>query len=97
LLIEFLARNRALYDPRYAVNPVKQWLVYLKVYYPQAAALFAQVKRITDPEEMAMACGVKSVLPERPKARRDAGRAARRTNFGGTLCNPYESIAALVR
>ena len=55
LLIEFLARNQALYDPRYAVNPVKQWLVYLKVYYPQAAALFAQVKRITDPEEMAMA------------------------------------------
>lgn len=55
LLIELLARNQALYDPRYAVNPVKQWLVYLKVYYPQAAALFAQVKRITDPDEMANA------------------------------------------
>ena len=55
LLETFLARNRALYDPRYAVNPVKQWLVYLKVYYPQAAALFSEVKRITDPDDMALA------------------------------------------
>ena len=55
LLIAFLERNQARYDPRYAVNPVKQWLVYLKVYYPQAAALFTQVKRITDPDEMATA------------------------------------------
>jgi tRNA-dihydrouridine synthase C len=55
LLVMFLARNRALYDPRYAVNPVKQWLVYLKVYYPQAAALFSEVKRITDPDDMALA------------------------------------------
>ena len=55
LLVTFLARNRALYDPRYAVNPVKQWLVYLKVYYPQAAALFSEVKRITDPDDMALA------------------------------------------
>jgi tRNA-dihydrouridine synthase C len=47
-----LQRNRELYDARYAVNPVKQWLVYLKVYYPQAAALFSRVKRITTPEEM---------------------------------------------
>ena len=53
LLSEFLARNCELYDARYAVNPVKQWLVYLKVYYPQAAALFSRVKRITDPTEMA--------------------------------------------
>jgi tRNA-dihydrouridine synthase C len=52
LLLAFLQRNRELYDARYAVNPVKQWLVYLKVYYPQAAALFSRVKRITTPEEM---------------------------------------------
>ena len=55
LLVTFLARNRSLYDPRYAVNPVKQWLVYLKVYYPQAAALFSEVKRITDADDMALA------------------------------------------
>ena len=55
LLSAFLARNCELYDPRYAVNPVKQWLVYLKVYYPQAGALFGRVKRITDPAEMAAA------------------------------------------
>ena len=55
LLIHFLEQNRRLYDPRYAVNPVKQWLVYLKVYYPQAAALFSAVKRITDADEMALA------------------------------------------
>ena len=60
--ITFLERNRALYDPRYAVNPVKQWLVYLKVYYPQAAALFSEVKRITDPDDMALALQGRSAL-----------------------------------
>jgi tRNA-dihydrouridine synthase C len=57
LLIYFLEKNRDQYDPRYAVNPVKQWLVYLKVYYPQAGALFAKVKRLTDPDEMARLLG----------------------------------------
>ena len=52
LLLSFMQRNRDVYDARYAVNPIKQWLVYLKVYYPQAAALFSRVKRITSPEEM---------------------------------------------
>ena len=55
LLVEYLARNQALYESRYAVNPVKQWLSYLKVYYPQAAALFNEVKRVADPKEMALA------------------------------------------
>ena len=62
LLVTLLANNRALYDPRYAVNPVKQWLVYLKVYYPQAAALFSEVKRITDPDDMALALQGRSAL-----------------------------------
>ena len=62
LLVTFLAHNRTLYDPRYAVNPVKQWLVYLKVYYPQAAALFSEVKRITDPDDMALALQGRSAL-----------------------------------
>ena len=55
MLIDFLESNLRLYDTRYAINPVKQWLVYLQVYYPQAAALFAQIKRITDPDTMAAA------------------------------------------
>jgi len=41
---------------------VKQWLVYLKVYYPQAAALFSEVKRITDPDDMALALQGRSAL-----------------------------------
>jgi len=57
LLIYFLEKNRNQYNPRYAVNPVKQWLAYLKVYYPQAGALFAKVKRLTDPDEMGTALG----------------------------------------
>ena len=55
MLLKFLRDNQKRYNPRYAVNPIKQWLVYLKVYYPQAAALFSQVKRITDPGEMLLA------------------------------------------
>ena len=57
LLIYFLEKNCSQYNPRYAVNPVKQWLVYLKVYYPQAGALFANIKRLKDPGEMAAALG----------------------------------------
>lgn len=55
MLTEFLEANANTYDRRYAVNPVKQWLVYLKHYYPQAAALFAVSKRINDPDTMALA------------------------------------------
>ena len=55
VLIQFLERNRQCYDDRYAVNPVKQWLMYLRIYYPQAGALFSQVKRINDPIQMAQA------------------------------------------
>ena len=55
LLIQFLERNQQTYDDRYAVNPVKQWLMYLRTYYPQAGALFNEVKRINDPTQMAQA------------------------------------------
>jgi tRNA-dihydrouridine synthase C len=55
LLIQFLERNQQTYDERYAVNPVKQWLMYLRTYYPQAGALFNEVKRINDPTQMAQA------------------------------------------
>jgi tRNA-dihydrouridine synthase C len=51
-LLAFLDANCARYDARYAVNPVKQWLVYLKHYHPQAARLFDVAKRITDSNAM---------------------------------------------
>ena len=52
LLIHFFEANGAFYERKYAINPLKQWLVYLQYCYPQAAALFAQVKRIRDPDDM---------------------------------------------
>jgi tRNA-dihydrouridine synthase C len=52
LLIDFFEANGTLYQRKYAINPLKQWLVYLQHCYPQAAALFAQVKRIRDPDDM---------------------------------------------
>ncbi len=52
LLIHFFEANGARYQRKYAVNPLKQWLVYLQYCYPQAAALFAQVKRIRDSDDM---------------------------------------------
>jgi tRNA-dihydrouridine synthase C len=61
MLQHFLDANAETYERRYAVNPVKQWLVYLKHHYPQAAALFAVVKRINDPDEMASALRVPPV------------------------------------
>ncbi len=64
LLIQFLERNRQSYEARYAVNPVKQWLMYLRIYYPQAGALFNQVKRINDPRQMAEAL----IAPSRSEA-----------------------------
>lgn len=40
------------YDLRHAANPVKQWLAYLRHYFPQAALLFEQVKRERDPLQL---------------------------------------------
>jgi tRNA-dihydrouridine synthase C len=52
LLVHFFDANGALYERKFAINPVKQWLVYLQYAYPQAAALFAKIKRIRDPESL---------------------------------------------
>ncbi len=52
LLLAFFELNLANYDARYAGNPVKQWLVYLRSHYPQAAPLFESVKRLRDPVEI---------------------------------------------
>lgn len=50
LVSRFYELNLAYYDPLYAGNPLKQWLVYLRSYYPQAAILFENVKRLREPE-----------------------------------------------
>lgn len=49
LLLEYYELTLAHYDPAYAGNPIKQWLVYLRVYYPQAALLFNAIKRLRCP------------------------------------------------
>jgi tRNA-dihydrouridine synthase C len=49
LLLRFFALNLARYDTQHAGNPLKQWLVYLRGYYPQAGVLFEQIKRLREP------------------------------------------------
>lgn len=46
LLLRYYELTVAHYDAVYVGNPIKQWLVYLRVYYPQAALLFNRIKRI---------------------------------------------------
>ena len=53
LLQQFFRSNLEYYDARHAGNPVKQWLVYLRHYFPQAALLFEQIKRLHDPDDVA--------------------------------------------
>ncbi len=52
LLLHYLDVTLANYDLRYAANPIKQWLGYLRHYYPQAAELFMRIKRLRDPDEL---------------------------------------------
>ena len=52
LVRQLLALSIAHYDASYATNPIKQWLVYLRAYYPQGALLFERIKRIRDSTEL---------------------------------------------
>ena len=52
LLLHFFELNLAHYDAKYAPNTVKQWLAYLRAYFPQAALLFERVKRLRDPVQL---------------------------------------------
>lgn len=52
LLATFFELNLMHYDARNAGNPLKQWLVYLRGYFPQAALLFEQIKRLRSPEDI---------------------------------------------
>lgn len=49
LVRKLLHLNLAQYDASYVAGPIKQWLVYLRYYYPQAAGVFEAVKREHDP------------------------------------------------
>ena len=49
LLRKLLHLNLAHYDASYVAGPIKQWLAYLRYYYPQAAVVFESVKRENDP------------------------------------------------
>lgn len=62
LLRVYLDMTLASYDARYAPNPIKQWIGYLRHYYPQAAALFPRIKRINDAATMRAA--LMSELPQ---------------------------------
>lgn len=57
LLLDYLDLTLASYPERYAPNPIKQWLGYLRHYYPQGAALFEQVKRLRDSASIGEALG----------------------------------------
>ena len=52
LVPRFFELNLEHYDAGHAGNPLKQWLVYLRSYYPQAAVLFENIKRLRQPEHI---------------------------------------------
>lgn len=52
LLLQFFELKLAHYDHSYAPSPLKQWLIYLRAYFPQASLLFEQVKRMREPLEV---------------------------------------------
>lgn len=52
LVFRFYELNLAYYDERFSVNPVKQWLVYLRSHYHPAAILFEDIKRLHCPEDV---------------------------------------------
>ena len=70
LVLQLFELNLQHYDAGYAPNPIKQWLVYLRTYYPQAAVLFELIKRIRNPEELHDR--LRSALEAAPASRRSA-------------------------
>lgn len=52
LISKFYQLNLAHYDEHCAANPVKQWLVYLRMYYHPAAILFENIKRLHRPNDV---------------------------------------------
>lgn len=60
LVLEFYQLTLEHYDACHVGNPIKQWLVYLRAYYPQAALLFDKIKRLREPD--AIGDGLRSEL-----------------------------------
>jgi tRNA-dihydrouridine synthase C len=81
LLLHYLSVTLAHYDARHAANPIKQWLGYLRHYYPQAAALFATIKRLRDPAELRRAL-TQGMDEEALSARRQAMMFVERPHRG---------------
>lgn len=52
LLIRFQRELRAECTPRHACSPLKQWLGYLRLHYPEAGVLLQRIKRINDADAM---------------------------------------------
>jgi tRNA-dihydrouridine synthase C len=52
LLLRFFELNLQQYDAHCAGNPLKQWLVYLRGYFHEAAQLFDRIKRLRDPRDI---------------------------------------------
>jgi tRNA-dihydrouridine synthase C len=52
LVLQLFEANLAVYPARYAGNPVKQWLAYLRLYYWEAAQLFEKIKGKRGPDEI---------------------------------------------
>ncbi len=52
LILRYLDLNLEYYDASSVGNPIKQWLVYLRCYYPQGALLFERIKRLRDPQDL---------------------------------------------
>jgi tRNA-dihydrouridine synthase C len=70
LLLQFFQLQLRHYDAHHAGNPLKQWLVYLRHYFPQAAMLFEQIKRLRLPGDIQRALDQHAALAssERPAA-----------------------------
>lgn len=62
LVLNYFNLNVLAYDSHYVGNPIKQWLVYLRAYFPQAGLLFERVKRLREPSEMRSV--LESIQPE---------------------------------
>jgi len=59
LLADFWVQARRKISPRYAPGRLKQWLAMLTRSYPQAVALFAQLRQENDCERLDALLGVK--------------------------------------
>ncbi len=55
LVLLYLDLQLACYDSHYVGGPIKQWLVYLRSYFPQAGPLFEIVKRLRGPQDIRVA------------------------------------------